>query len=93
MPGKNCFPIHLNCHCTTAPNWYEKEYEGWMNFIGKGGATEEWEILKRERNNLSSLKISIPDNVYKRSEMSSEMKDKINKAIKKIENEYLVYID
>lgn len=82
-PGENAPPMHPNCRCSTAAYMNREDSECWL-----GEKEDLW-----ERNNLSSMKISIPDNVYKKSGMSSEVKDKINKAIKKIENEYIVYID
>lgn len=46
MPGENAPPMHPQCHCTTAPHWDKEEYEQWLDYLDKGGTTEEWERLK-----------------------------------------------
>lgn len=40
--GENAPPMHPRCHCTTAPYQDEKEFHEWLDFIDKGGTTEEW---------------------------------------------------
>ena len=42
MPGKNAPPMHPNCHCSTSPYEDSKEYEDWLDFLDKGGTTEEY---------------------------------------------------
>lgn len=32
------------------PNLRKPEYDNWLNFIEKGGTSEQWEILKQENN-------------------------------------------
>lgn len=46
MPGENAPPMHPRCHCCTAPHWDEEEYKAWLDFIDKGGTTEEWERVR-----------------------------------------------
>ena len=48
MPGENAAPIHPNCRCSTAPYEDSKEYEEWLDFLDKGGTTEEWNKLSIE---------------------------------------------
>ncbi len=43
MPGLNAPPMHPRCHCSTAPHIDRAEYESWLDFLEKGGTTEEWE--------------------------------------------------
>lgn len=49
MPGENAAPIHPNCRCSTAPYEDSEEYEAWLDFLDKGGTTEEWKALKKDR--------------------------------------------
>ncbi|MEG1303255.1 MAG: hypothetical protein RSD03_06765 [Lachnospiraceae bacterium] len=39
------------------------------------------------------MKLSIPDNVYKKSGMTPKIRKKIDSAIKKLESEYTIYLD
>lgn len=46
MPGKNAPPMHPNCRCSVSAYEDDAEYEAWLDFLDKGGTTEEWEALK-----------------------------------------------
>lgn len=46
MPGTNAPPMHPNCRCSVAAWEDDEEYEKWLDFLDKGGTTEEWEKLK-----------------------------------------------
>lgn len=46
MPGTNAPPMHPNCRCSTAAYQDSAEYEAWLDFLDKGGSTEEWQSLK-----------------------------------------------
>lgn len=48
MPGENAAPMHPNCRCSQAPYEDDEEYEAWLDYLDKGGTTEEWEKLKKE---------------------------------------------
>lgn len=43
MPGDNAPPIHPNCRCSVAAYEDDDEYEAWLDYLDKGGSTEEWE--------------------------------------------------
>lgn len=43
MPGKNASPMHPHCRCASAPYEDDDEYEAWLDYLDKGGTTEEWE--------------------------------------------------
>lgn len=43
MPGKNAPPMHPNCRCSVSAYEDDAEYEAWLDFLDKGGTTEEWE--------------------------------------------------
>ncbi len=42
MPGENAPPMHPNCRCSTAAYSDRKEYDEWLNYLDKGGTTEEY---------------------------------------------------
>lgn len=47
MPGKNAPPMHPWCRCSTAAYDDDDEYEAWLDFLDKGGTTEEWNKRKK----------------------------------------------
>ena len=47
MPGDNAPPMHPYCRCSTAAYEDSDEYEAWLDFLDKGGTTEEWERRKK----------------------------------------------
>lgn len=51
MPGENAPPMHPNCRCAIAPYEDDAEYEAWLDFLDKGGTTEEWNMLKEQAKN------------------------------------------
>lgn len=42
MPGENSAPMHPHCRCSAAPYKDSEEYEAWLDYLDKGGSTEEW---------------------------------------------------
>lgn len=49
--GKNAPPIHPLCRCAISPYEDDDEYEAWLDYLDKGGTTEEWNKLKnREKS-------------------------------------------
>lgn len=42
MPGENAPPMHPHCRCSTAAWEDSDEYEAWLDYLDKGGTTEEW---------------------------------------------------
>ena len=46
MPGENASPMHPHCRCSAAAYSDRKEYEEWLDFLEKGGTTEEYNKLK-----------------------------------------------
>lgn len=46
MPGKNAPPMHPHCRCSTSAYENSDDYEAWLDFLDKGGTTEEWNKLK-----------------------------------------------
>ena len=45
MPGENAPPMHPFCRCSTAAYEDSKEYEAWLEYLEKGGTTEQWDKL------------------------------------------------
>lgn len=43
MPGTNAPPMHPNCRCSISAYEDSEEYEAWLDYLDKGGTTEEWE--------------------------------------------------
>lgn len=52
MPGENASPLHPNCRCSCSAYEDSEDYEAWLDFLSKGGTTEEW----KKREALSGLK-------------------------------------
>lgn len=49
MPGENAPPIHPNCRCSVAAYENSAEYEAWLDYLDKGGTTEEWNWQKHAK--------------------------------------------
>lgn len=73
LPGENAPPVHPFCRCSVSAYSDRKEYDEWLDFLSKGGTTEEWNKQKgienfknlsynRERNR-NTLK-AIPHSSY-----------------------------
>lgn len=43
MPGDNAPPLHPHCRCSTSAYEDNDEYEAWLDYLEKGGTTEEWD--------------------------------------------------
>lgn len=46
MPGENAPPMHPHCRCSTAAYSDRAEYDEWLDFLEKGGTTEEYNKQK-----------------------------------------------
>lgn len=51
MPGENAPPMHPHCRCSTAAYSDRAEYEEWLDFLEKGGTTEEYNKQKAAKIN------------------------------------------
>lgn len=49
MPGTNAHPMHPRCRCSISAYEDSEDYEAWLDFLDKGGTTEEWNKLKKSR--------------------------------------------
>ena len=61
LTGENAPPMHLWCRCSTAAYMDGKEYEDWLDFLDKGGTTEE---LKNKHLNATNNNDKIKSNLY-----------------------------
>lgn len=50
MPGENASPMHPHCRCSTAAHMDRQEFDKWLDWIDKGGTTDEWERLRNSEN-------------------------------------------
>ena len=53
MPGTNAPPMHPRCRCSVAAYEDSEDYEAWLDFLDKGGTTEEWNKLKKTRKSVA----------------------------------------
>jgi hypothetical protein len=51
LPGENAPPMHPFCRCSTAAYSDRAEYEEWLDFLDKGGTTEEYNKQKAAKIN------------------------------------------
>ena len=47
--GVNAPPMHEGCRCSISAYSDDKEYEEWLDFLDKGGTTEEFEKIKKRK--------------------------------------------
>ena len=41
-PGENAAPLHPNCRCSVAAWEDSEDYDAWLDYLSKGGTTENW---------------------------------------------------
>lgn len=71
MPGENAPPMHPNCRCSISA-YEDDDYEEWLDYLSKGGTTEEWNRLRifAEKEE-SKRKYEHKDTVVNASKISS----------------------
>lgn len=47
--AKNAPPMHPRCRCSISAYMDRQEFDQWLDFLDKGGTTEEWNRLKDEK--------------------------------------------
>lgn len=57
MPGENAAPLHPHCRCSVAAYEDSDEYEAWLDYLDKGGTTEEWNKFKKGLENSKNINI------------------------------------
>ena len=72
MSGTNAPPMHPNCRCSVAAYEDSEDYEEWLDYLSKGGTTEEWNrsraFMEKEE---SKRKYKYKDTVVNASEIGS----------------------
>lgn len=92
IPGLNAPPMHPRCHCSTAPYVDRRDYDEWLNYLEKGGTTEEWKSLTIENKHaiksyVSSISYLINDalrNNYPLTDEQKEIVKNLDDALSKI---------
>ncbi|MDD4372248.1 MAG: minor capsid protein [Anaerostipes sp.] len=81
MPGENAPPMHPNCRCSVSAWEDSKEYEEWLDYLDKGGTTEEWNKLKTSSEKEESKeKYKYKDTVVNRGMIeSADYRKRFNK--------------
>mgnify|MGYP003302701526 CR=1 FL=1 len=54
MPAKNAPPMHPRCRCSVSAYEDSDEYEEWLDYLDKGGTTDEWNRLKKSGKNIEN---------------------------------------
>lgn len=87
MPGENAAPLHPRCRCSTAAYSDRKEYDEWLDFLEKGGTTEEYNKLKLT-NNGKNDKIGMYRSTHNKGAFSMLPERMTKKHIREIAKEY-----
>lgn len=87
MPGVNAPPLHPNCRCSVAAHEDDAEFEAWLDYLDKGGTTEQWNRLKGKTESAEEVKEPpVEDREYKQMTLEEfkKMKHTITKDERKI---------
>ena len=91
-PAKNAPPMHARCHCTTAPYVDEGEYNMWLEWLNKGGATSEWNTMsdteKRSWFNNRQMPMQEPQTRGNSIEFSDSISEPQKDVIRRLNDEY-----
>lgn len=79
MPGENAPPMHPNCRCSVAAYEDSEEYEEWLDYLDRGGTTEEWQRMNK--STLSQMELNDSADTW-----SKEAKKELMKSEKSIAN-------
>lgn len=81
MPETNAPPIHPNCRCSVAAYEDSEEYEAWLDFLDKGGTTEEWNWMKEKE-----LESDIGDKIIEHVTGIEKQKNMFKAGLKNVKN-------
>lgn len=89
MPGENAPPMHPHCRCSTAAYSDRDDYEEWLDYLDKGGTTEEYNKMKAQKVNSVSTSGSTKSGIMS-SDDYKEFKtgEEANKALQADENKW-----
>lgn len=85
MVGENAPPMHPMCHCSVAAHMDRGEYEAWLDYLDKGGTTEEWNRLKKRNSNTYEPKDK--SRIYESKKFTSKELIENSRAVNKLLNE------
>ena len=72
LSGTNAPPMHPRCKCSTSAYEDSEDYEEWLDFLDKGGTTEEWNRSRAfAEKEESKRKYKYKDTVINTAEISS----------------------
>jgi len=89
MPGENAPPMHPHCRCSTAAWEDSKEYEAWLDYLDKGGSTEEWNKLQAKQKKVLT-KSPKNDNIKESKLVNTKRRGKLPPAMDKTRYEKIV---
>jgi SPP1 gp7 family putative phage head morphogenesis protein len=73
MPGENAPPLHPFCRCSTAAYEDSEDYEAWLEYLDKGGTTEEYNKLKIAKKKPIEKEESKPTYAYKETVVNKNL--------------------
>ena len=79
MPGTNAPPMHPRCRCSVAAYEDSEDYEEWLDFLDKGGTTEEWNRLKNKKEDESDIGRAIFEKISGISKQRKEFETGLSK--------------
>lgn len=95
MPGENAPPLHPHCRCSTAAYSNDAEYEAWLDFLSKGGTTEEWNAQKdknpltfsSKRDKISTKNSALLNNIqfFAEKDLAKQSSASLKKGIRSLE--------
>lgn len=89
MPGTNAPPMHPHCRCSTSAYEDSEEYEAWLDYLSKGGTTEEWKKMRSishrkkmlDEGVFETMNNSKTDSIRPKSVMNEMKKSDIGKEL------------
>ena len=88
MPGENAAPLHPFCRCSVAAYSDRKEYDEWLDYLEKGGTTEEYNKQKAKRALTKTAKnatLSPEIQLFAEADIKKQESNSLKRAIRKYE--------
>lgn len=93
MPGVNASPMHPHCRCSASAYEDTEEYNEWLDYVSKGGKTEEWNKMRAKSakkdiaNSSKSDRIKLPMNLqlFVEKDIANQESGSLKRAIRKYE--------
>ena len=97
MPGENAPPMHPHCRCSTAAYSDRAEYEQWLDFLEKGGTTEEYNKQKAQKaqkaltNSVKRVKINTQ--FFAEKDIKNQESGSLKRSLRKFESKIALHQD